>query len=369
MTWPIPAPGDITSRAAGALEVEFARVYALRNPGAPPATPDARSPNSLLAVHARSAELVTTDLYLYQTALAAELFVDTCSAAGLPRHGAKWGVPQGQPVAASGNAVFTVAAAIDVPAGFTLTAPGNAVYVATAAGTTTGAGSVSIPTAAQIAGSAGDLPALTALTPVNPLAGLVSVAVDANGLTGGEDLESTDSWRARIIQRIRQRGAGGNESDWEQWAREALPGALAKAISPGLGLVTVAIAMPLAAPAIGWRVPTTAELATATAYLNDARARRPLGVPVAAVVAATLVPLAFTLHLNPDTVATQAAAITALTEWALADATIGGTLFMSRADAALAAADGEFSHERTAPAADYAAAPTALATFGGITFT
>jgi len=367
MPWTVPQPSDIADRAAGVLEAEYARVYALRNPGAPPATPDARSPNSLLAIDARLTGLTTFDLYLYQGRLAKELMPDTAED-WLPRHGAVWGITQGQPVAATGNGLFVTNAALVVPALFEITAPGGAVYETTAAGTIAAAGTLSVPVAAQAAGSAGDLPASTALTPVAPLGGLVSVAVDANGISGGADLESLDSFRARILQRIRARGAGGNASDWVQWAEQALPGALVAAISPGLGSVTVAIAMPAIAPAVGWRVPTAPELATATAYLNDGTARRPLGVPVVDVVAATLVPLNFTLHLNPDTVPIRAAAVTALTAWAIIDGAIGGTMEMSRADAALSAADGEFSHDRTLPAADYTAAPTSLPVLGTVSF-
>ena len=364
MPWPIPQPDDIASRAAAVIEGEFARVYGLRNPGAAPVQPDARSPNSLLAIDARVTGDAAFDLYLYQARMAKELMPDT-AVAWLARQGSIWGVPQGQPIAASGNAVFTASAgaAVDVPAEFAMTAPGSVVYQTTASVTVPAGATASIPTVALVAGSAGNLAASVVLTPVSPLAGITSVMVDGNGLTGGQDLEAIASWRARILARIRNPSSGGSMTDWIGWAQAALPGCMANACSPGPGQVTVAIAI----PDTPVTAPTTAQLVAVQAYLSDATKRKPLGITVT-VIAATLTPIPWTLHLNPDTTTIRAAAVSALTLWFAADATIGGVLDISRGDAALSSADGEFSHDRIAPTADYTCLPGELAVLGAVTF-
>lgn len=363
MPWPLPQPSDIADRAATVLEGEFARIYALRNPGAPAAQPDARSPNSLLGAYARTTALTVFDLYLTLAREAQELMPDT-AVDWLPRHAAIWGVPQQQPVAAAGGAIFQGLSLTVVPSGFALTAPGGAAYVTNEAGTITNAGTVDITVQAQTAGAAGNLGSLVALTPVSPLGGLTSVAVDANGITGGQDAESLDSWRARILRRIRQRGSGGSADDYEQWVDEVIPGAMSVAMSPGSGLVTVAVAIP-ASPIP--RVPTSTELSEIQGYVADPAARKPLTATVT-VIPATLTPIDVNLHLNPDTAAIRQGVTNALQLYFQTDLEIGGTLEVSRLDEAISISSGEYSHDRTAPAADYAAGPTELPVLGTIGF-
>ncbi len=368
MPWPLPQPADIADRAAGVYEAEYARIWELLNPSAAPATVDARSPISTLAVHGRVLGLSGFDLYLMQARLAQELMLDT-AVDWLPRHAAIWGVPQIQPVAAAGNLVLAGIDNLVVPGGMAWTAPGGAVYDIVNAGTIGGTGTISIGVTAAVAGSAGDLAAGVTLTAVNPLAGLISQSgtIDSNGVTGGADLEETEHWRSRIEARVQQRGGGGDANDFEQWTQEVLPGALVSAFSPGLGLVTVAIVMPTAtAP----RVPTSTELDEATAYLNDATNRKPLGAPVVSVIAATLQPVNFTLHLLPDTTANRTAIGNALALYFVgADIEIGDTLDLSRSDAAISTSIPSGAFDRSVPSADVAPSTvTSILTLGSVTF-
>ena len=366
MPWPIPQPGDIASRVAGVFESDLPRVFALKNPAAPPVQVDARSNYSQLAVYGRTVDMAAQDMWFFLGRTVDELMPDT-ALDWLPRHGAIWSVPQIQAAAAVGNVIFTGPSGLPIPSGVVLSIAGAPPYVTTAAATiASGLTTVSVPVACSVAGSAGSQPAGTVLQVVNPLAGLTAqtAVVDSSGLTG-EDAETDDQWRARILLAIRNRGSGGNAGDFQRWSREVLPGMLVRAMSPGVGLVTVAFAMPSGQT---WRAPTSPEISEVSAYVNDAVNRKPLGAPVVFVTGATLQTVNFTVHLNPDTAATRAAAISALTLQMLADATIGGTVYMSRFDAALENADGEFSHERTVPSADVTAAATTLSVIGAVTF-
>jgi uncharacterized phage protein gp47/JayE len=368
MPWPIPQPGEVFDRAASTFEAEFARVYLLKNPNASPSDVrvDARSAYSQLAIYGRVTDLSVQDLWFYQARLADELMADR-AVDWLPRHAAIWNTPRILASPSVGNLIFASVSGVAVPSGLALSMPGGLTYVTTAAVTIAPTSTASIPVACTTAGSAGSLPANTVLNVVSPLGGLTTqtATVDSNGLTG-EDAETIDAWRGRILDAIRNRGSGGNANDFERWTKAVMPGALVKAMSPGTGLITVAFAMPAGQT---WRVPTGPEIATVTAYLNDAQNRKPLGAPVIVVVGATLQPVAFSLHLNPDTTAKRAAAINALTLQILADATIAATLYMSRMDAALENADGEFSHERATPSADVTAAATTLSIIGTVSFT
>lgn len=369
MTWPIPQPSDIADRASGTFESELARVYTLRNGRPPPEPIDARSPVSVEAVYARVLGLTGFDLWMFLSREAQELMPDTAQD-WLSRHGAIWGVPQEQPQPAAGTIDVVCVAGGEIPALFTFTAPGGAAYEVINAGSIAAAGTLAVGVLATAAGTAGNLAAGVTLTAVSPLDFLATQTgvVNADGITGGQDLEDKEVWRGRILQRIRRRGAGGDASDFEQWTQEVLPGSLVLAISPGPGLITVAIAIPTPT---GPRVPTATELAEVSAYLNDAGKRKPLGAPVISVIAATLQPVDFTLHLNPDTPSIRTATTTALGLYFTGvDITIGSTVEISRADNAVSTAFGGFNFDRSAPAGDVApGTATSLPTLGTVTFT
>lgn len=364
MPWPIPTPQQIAGRVSATYEAEYARVYALLNPGET-AEVDARSPTSLLAIDARVVAMEAYGLWAFLARLAQELMPDT-AIDWLERHAAIWGVPQVQATAATGNVVFSGIAGTPLPSGIALSSPAGAAYATTAEATIGGGGTVTVPVAAAVAGTVGSLPAATVLRVATPLYGLTSqtVTVDGSGLVG-HDAETIPNWRARILERIRKRGAAGNADDFIAWTQEVAPGAIVAAMSPAVGEITVAFAMPSGET---WRAPTSPELAAVTAYLNDSQTRKPLGAPVIVVTGATIQAVNFTLALSPDTAGTRAAAIEALQAQMLADATIGGTIFMSRMDAALVNASGEFSHARTVPAADVTAGAVTLSVLGTVTF-
>ena len=387
MSWPIPLPTDIAERAKAAFEVELARVWALLNPTAPPAIVDARSPTSSMAIHADVLALSAFDIWLYIKRLSREL-MPTSAVDWLPYHGRMWGVAQVLATPFAAFATFTGAAGTFIPVGTVLTSPllSYAVQDSTAAqalfipasppnpgysirgyGIPVGATTVNAPIACAVVGSAGTLPTGTVLTVAIPIAGLSpQTAVVVAGGTPGEDAEDFEVWRGRILARIRQRGLGGNAADYIQWAQEVYPAALVSPTSPAAGLIVVAFAMP---SGITWRAPTTGEVATMSAYLNDATQRKPLGAPQVAVLAATIQPVPVTLHLNPDSVVAEAAATAALARFFLADATINGTILVERLDVAVANSSGEFSHVRTAPSADVTAGLTTLSVLGAVTFT
>ena len=372
MPWPLPAPGDISNRAAAVYEAEFARIYALRNPGAPPAVVDARSPNSTLAVHGRVIELSDWDIYLYQARLAQELMPDTAQD-WLARHGSIWNVPQDQPTAAAGNVIVVGQADQVVAADETLSLQ-SALYTTTAAGTLSNTGTGSLPIQAVVAGSAGNLAAGTVLTFVTPVPGLnpQTAAVDADGISDGQDLESPDSWRSRIVARIRQRGAGGSGNDYIQWVGEVLQSAIVRPTQLSLGNVNVYVAIKQGA-GLPARVPTLTELGVVTAYVTDAMARKPLGMSVF-VTPFALPAVDVTLAMTPNTLPVQGAATTALQLFFASNPAIqqAGTsdyvLPMSNLDAALSNASGETFHDRSAPSSDLTFTVGQLPILGNLSF-
>lgn len=355
MTWPIPAPGVVSNRAAGAFEIGMAAVYLART--GQHGQVDARSPYSTLAVYGRVIEMSATDLYLDQSRIADEMMVDTAQD-WLYRHGNLWGVPQVQPSAAAGSVLVSANTAIVIPAGAALSV-GGAQYTVSAATAIPGTSVLTeLPIVAVTKGSAGDLATSTVLTFTNPIAGLVAqtAVADSNGITGGEDLESPDSWRGRIIKRIQNRGTGGSAADYVNWVQDVIPTAMVQVTCPGLNVVVIAVAIPVTGGIP--RVPTVTELAELQAYITDL-ARKPLTAQVN-VIAATLTPVPITLHEIPNTVAIQTGATSAILQFFNLVAVIGGGIAMSALDAAISAGSGETAHDRTAPAADIAGVTNVL---------
>jgi uncharacterized phage protein gp47/JayE len=347
MTWTIPDPDALASRAAGVFEEKFE--------GA-----DARSENSMLAAISRVNGMSVYDAYLYQARLAQELMVDT-STDWLPRHGTQWGVPQVQATPAQGVVSFAGADTTPVPGGTTLTSAGGIAYTVNTAVTLSG-GAVALVTA-SVAGTAGNLPAGAVLTLASPISGLSpqSATVAAGGLAGGTDIETQDSWKARILQRIRNPPMGGAAADYPTWVGQISPGAIV-AVKPnwvGNGTVGLVVAMP------GPVVPSAPQLAAIAAYIQTVR-------PVTGqlvMVPAILRPVDISLHLSPDTVAIRAATLSALALFFSQDAAIGGTIFTTRLDNAISNASGEYSHERALPSADVVAGATEIPVLGTVTFT
>lgn len=344
MPWDLPTPEAIAARMAAQLEAQI--------PGL-----DARSPNRMAAILTRAQALAASDLWLYQQYLSGEMFAD--SATELARHGAIWGVARNLATPAGGTVRLLGVTGTVVPAGIVLSAANGLTYTTQAGITLAGSVADTVAVLCSVAGSQGNLLAGVALTLATPFAGLSGATVSAGGIAGQDD-EALESWRARILRRIR---VGPDYGQTGSYARAALsvPGvgyAVERPLWLGAGSVGVVVAM--AGPA----VPSGGQLAQVQAALD---AMRPVTANVLAV-AASLSPVAVTLSLNPDTVVTRAAVQSALAAFFLSEGAIGGTLYRSRLVEAISSASGEYSHSLTAPSGDVALGATSLATLGTVTF-
>ncbi len=351
MSWPTPAPGDISGRAAA--------VYEQLLPGI-----DARSANTVATANTRVTEMAMTDLYFYQADVAQELMPDT-AVNNLPRIAASWGVPQVQASSAVGSVILSGVVNAVLPAQIPLTSASGQAYTTTQAATVGANGTVDVPVSAVQPGAAGNLVAGAPVTVTSPVGGLTSQTgtVDPNGLTGGADLQSVPAWRAAILAKIRNEPSGGDYQDYEEWALEALPNIALATCPPaacGNGVVSVVFLMD------GFVPPTAAQIAAVQAYIE---AKRPVTAS-ATVYGGTLNPVNVSLAVSPNTPTIQGAALAALTLSFQQDAAIGATTYFSRLNNAVASSDGEYSHEWAAPTADVPAPSLfALNVLGNVVFT
>jgi uncharacterized phage protein gp47/JayE len=351
MTWPIPQPGEIAERLAAGIEAGF--------PEAPDL--DARAPDTMLGVIARTFGLALFDAHLHQAYLAQQLLPDTATE-WLERHADVWGIARIAATQAAGTVTFAGTNGTSIPAGTELRAP-SGLIATTLATVVVASGTTSVAVRMAAPGAAGNAVAGVVLALVAPIAGLTpqSATVAIGGLTGGAEAEADEALRARLLARIRQPPMGGTAADYIAWAKRASAEVAQVAVLPnhvGPGTVGVVVAM------AGARAPTSPEIAAIAASIE---LDRPVTASVT-VLACVPTPVAFTITVTPDTAATRAAVTAALDAFFAREAAIGAVMPRSRISEAISAAAGEYSHVLVAPAADVAPTPLQLPTRGTITW-
>ncbi|MCH4024046.1 MAG: baseplate J/gp47 family protein [Acetobacter sp.] len=356
MTAAIPTVSDLAQRFAAAL---LSRTFTAEDGSS--VTLDANAPGSpeqvLSVVHA----MALSEVYRYWRDFQLEMMVSTATETGLlPMHAQEWKTPRIPAQAAVGNILVTTSVSSVLPEGRTLTIDGSVSWEVSAETTLVAAKTTSVPVRATTAGTGGNVSAGVALTFVSAPAGVSQVVTDGNGLVGGAAIEDVATWRARILENIRNAPGGGTPSDYTRWAKNS--GAyLVNVVGGwlGSGSVGIIVAMP------GRVAPTAAQLATIQSYISDA-SRRVVRAN-ATVVGAQIVTQPITLSIVPDTDANRSAVTAALTSW-FAGTGIGATLSPSKIDSAIAGVSSVTDFELSVPLQPVALQQNQLANLGNITW-
>jgi uncharacterized phage protein gp47/JayE len=170
--------------------------------------------------------------------LADQLFATSAELEYLNRIGLMFGVTRKAAAFATGTLQFLGTNGTLVPEGTRVATEEGEEYETTADGTIT-AGSANIAATAVVPGTAGN----TIVVPVEmvePIAGISAVNMSST-FEGGEDEETDDEYRSRILQRLQNPPAGGTAADYERWAQEVsgVDNAWTFAATPGPGQVTL----------------------------------------------------------------------------------------------------------------------------------
>lgn len=263
---------------------------------------------------------------------------------------------------AEGSVSFSAAAGAVLDVDVILQAGDGRMYRVTA-GVTTVAGLNMTTIEAVEAGALGNADAGLQLTLVQPVAGVTNAfTVIAPGLSGGIEMESIESLRARVIRSYRVIPHGGSVDDYETWALE-FPGVTrawcrGNYMGPGtVGLFVMRDNDPVP-------VPNPSQLQEIKDYIEPLR-------PVTAelyVFAPALKPVLYSIHPVPDTTAVRAAITASLKDLHEREAGLGDKLLISHIREAISSAAGETDYSLTVPSADVIAAANELLTFGGITW-
>jgi len=203
--------------------------------------------NAILRILARVFAGAIHGNYGYIQWLTEQLFIMTSETEFLDRHGLLWGVNRKPGSFASGTVIFSGNDGIIIPLDTRIQNEDGIEYGTTIIGTITG-GTVSITIQAVEAGEDGNYvrpnpPDPIYLQMISPISGVDDTIEIDGDITGGEDVEADEDYRARILQRVQLTPAGGSESDYIIWAN-SVPGVARSWCYPlanGLGTVVVAI--------------------------------------------------------------------------------------------------------------------------------
>lgn len=235
-------------------------------------------------------------------------------------------------------------------------------------------GTATVTVEAVNPGALGNTDAGFVLTFESPISGVDSDAtVAAGGLTGGNDEEDTEDFRARVLDREREPPQGGADHDYVAWALEVAgvtrawvyPYEDASGNQGVLGTVTVRFVRDDDASLI----PDAGEVAAVQAKLDE---ERPVTAEVTAKAPTTL-PIDFEIDLtigaglDPATVQGEVTAELEdllLNQAAPGDGLGQGTIYLSQIQAAVGNVGGVTDFSVTVPAADVVPSLGAIAVMG-----
>jgi uncharacterized phage protein gp47/JayE len=321
--------------------------------------------------------------------IARQKFAGTADSENLDLHGQEYGLARKPAYAAFGPVVVTALDAIAVAVFRRLD---GVEFVANSAGSTTGAGTVTVSVVAAIDGVTTNS---EAGTPFEIVSGVTDVNGDAaataaagtGGIVGGYDVEADgDDWttdlstfRGRILFRKRNPLQGGAPSDYVQWAGEVsgVTRVFVERRWAGVGTVRV---FPLMDDIYADGIASSGDIARVADYIDT---KAPAGALVT-VAAPTALPINITITgLTPNTAVTQEAvlaelraAFRRLSRVAGADTPNGAMPYLATPYSfprgwiwqAVGNAGGVISDAVTVPSADVTLAAGQFPTLGDVTF-
>ncbi len=208
---PLPSPtlSEITALIIGDIEAALAQTIPI-------------IPKAVWRIVARALAGAWLILYKYGTALHRERFVQTASLSYLKYLGELVRVFQQPASTWNGTATITAtgsSGSIDAGTQFVYSLSGVVYTVDTAVAIAPG-----VLTLSLTSGTSGDIGTLSngsVLDIVTPIAGVGMTATVASTVTSGDDAESIDDYRQRVLDAYQKKPQGGASADYEAWGKEA----------------------------------------------------------------------------------------------------------------------------------------------------
>lgn len=362
MVWPVPSAKKIFSRIAAAAEVGLLGLYPEADVKA--ISRAVRSARGMFAVIWSAVAPEVRETHDHIAWWARQWMPDSADdEAMILRHASIWGTDPRPAKKAIGSVTIEGVAGTVLASGIVLASSGSSTYITTAGGTIAAGGTVVVTAEAVTAGSASNLETGVQLSTVAAYPEISKITV-ATAFAGGTDDEEPESVQQRYLERIREPPMGGSAQDYRAWVGNVASVYAVKVVEEWVGRGSVGLVIALRNDDGTPRVPTDLELTAIGNYLGTQGSQTGVRPVTARVipVAAELVPVPITVRLRPDGAMTRAAVQAAFDRFiatigdeddAQNEGPIGATIEPSRISEAISAADGEYSHDLTVPAARY----------------
>lgn len=301
-------------------------------------------------------------LYGFISFLARQVFPDLSDEEYLVRQAGLFGIVRTAATYQVGNLDLTGTNGTVVPEG-TLFVHANGYEYITTAEVTIAAGVATAPYAAETAGADPNLESGDEVTVESPISGLDSVAiVSASGLVDGSDQESIEDLRVRFLARLQAPPHGGNADDYVAWAKEVagVTRAWCFPLEDGPGTVTVRFMRDGDVDPF----PDAGEVTEVQDHIDEVR---PVTADVT-VEAPVDDPVDMTIHVEPDTADTRAAATSGLEDYYFRFSAPGETTLLSQLEVAVGTAEGVVDFTISIPVGNVAHSAGELGTLGVITW-
>lgn len=362
MVWPVPAAKTIFSRIAAAAEVGLLAIYTEADVKA--ISRAVRSARGMFAVIWSAVAPEVRETHDHIAWWARQWMPDSADdETMILRHASIWGVEPRPAKKAVGSVTIEGVAGTVLASGIVLTSTATNTYVTTSGGTIAAGGTVTVTADAVTAGSAGNLETGVQLSTVTAYPEISKVTV-ATAFAGGADDEKPEEVQVRYLQRIREPPMGGSSADYKAWVGNVASVYAVKVVEDWIGRGSVGLVIALKNDDGTPRVPTELELTAIGNYLGAQGSQTGVRPVTARVIplAAELVEVPVSVRLRPDGALTRAAVQLAYDRFIATigdeddmqnESPIGATIEPSRISEAISAADGEYSHDLTIPAARY----------------
>jgi uncharacterized phage protein gp47/JayE len=377
MTWSIPSARTILARIASVAETGLLSI----RPEAP-STAISRAVRSTKGVFAQVFGAVAPELSEVHDHIAwwaRQYMPDSADdEAMILRHASIWGIEQREATTAVGTVLISGTAGTMLASGIDLTASNGVAYVTTQGGTIDVSGTLTVAAIATSAGSNSNLEAgiKLSITEANP--DIASVKV-ATAFSGGANAETPQAMQIRTLERIREPPKGGAASDYKAWVGKIADVYTVSVVEDWIGRGSLGVVIVMKDENGNPRVASAAELEAIGAYLGAQGSQTGVRPVTARVipVAGALVAVPISVRLRPDTDTTRAAVTQAFSRFiaTIGDdnddtnaSPIGAVIEPSRISEAISAADGEYGHDLTVPAARYTLASNQCPVAGTITW-
>lgn len=317
---------------------------------------------SVVVVIARILAGATHGLYGYLDFLSKQIFPDTSDAEFLERHASLFRVQRNPATFATGAVVFTGTNGSVVPAGTILQRADGLQYETDADGTIA-AGTATVGITALEASSNGNAPVGTVLSFVSPVESIdATCTVGTGGITAGDDQETIEALRLRVLERMQSPPHGGADFDYIAWAKQVTGVTRAWVYPEELGYGTVVVRF--VRDNDEDIIPSAGEVEDVQTYID---AVRPVTAAVT-VVAPVPVEVDFTIAITPDNSATRLAITAELEDLLTREAEPGGTILISHIREAISVAAGEYDHTLTVPSGNVTNDTGEISVMGAITW-